>query len=85
MRIDWSMAGFRSIRYSGGAKAECERRGRGVATYANMTLKNHNGYRMASYAGRIAKQGRWQVKVIAATPYARRSNAIHNTLLKALG
>lgn len=45
----------------------------------------HDGYKVVSYPGARRPQGRHQVKVVAASPYARRSNAKNNTLLKMLG
>lgn len=63
-----------------------ESAGRALASRANSMLKkNHQGFKVVSHQGARRPQGRWQVKVVAASPYARRHNAKHNTLLKALG
>lgn len=84
VQIRWKIGGFRQIRSAPGVRAELERAGGKVAARANGMLKaGHKGFVVASYQGRRAPQGRWQVKVIAATPYARRANAKHNVLLRA--
>ena len=41
-------------------------------------------FRTGSQQGRKKPQGRWRATVVTATEYAKRANAKHNILLKAL-
>lgn len=76
--------GWREIRYSGETATMLEGIAKTVADAANESL-SAPGYTITSRAGKRAPQGRWRVSVTAATPEAITDNAIHNTLLRALG
>jgi hypothetical protein len=67
---------LRKIRRSEASRRAVERR-------ANLILDsiNHEGYEVASSVG----QNRARAAVIAVTQYARRSNALHNTLIRHIG
>jgi hypothetical protein len=86
-RID----GFREIRYSSEAQRMLEAVAHTVADTANGSLVQNGprdvqpGYAIRSRPGKRVKQGRWRVSVTAVTQHAIRHNAIHNTLLRALG
>jgi hypothetical protein len=62
-----------------------EGKGELVVDAANESLPEGEGYRMSSSQGRKNPQGRWAVRVYTSSNHAKRSNAIHNTLLRALG
>jgi hypothetical protein len=55
-----------------------------VARRANAQLKGGKGFAVSSRQGAKRPQGRWRVTVAAVSPYARRANAKHNILLRAL-
>lgn len=61
-----------------------EGKGELVVDAANETLPEREGYRMSSSQGRKNPQGRWAVRVFTSSNHAKRSNAINNTLLRAL-
>jgi hypothetical protein len=91
VRFKANVDGFREIRYSGPVQDMLEAVGLTVADAANSTLKLNGardvspGYEVKSQAGRRVKQGRWRVSVTAVTRHAIRHNAVHNTLIRALG
>lgn len=83
--------GFREIRYMDSTKEMLEAVALTVADTANSSLTLNGssdrspGYKVFSRAGKRVRQGRWRVSVTAVTPHAIRHNAVHNTLLRALG
>lgn len=83
--------GFREIRYMDSTREMLEGVALTVAEAANDTLTLNGpsdkspGYKVFSRPGKRVKQGRWRVSVTAITPHAIRHNAIHNTLVRALG
>jgi hypothetical protein len=52
---------------------------------ANETLPEGVGYRMSSSRGTNFPYGRWTVNVYTSSNHAKRSNAVHNTLLRVIG
>jgi hypothetical protein len=86
-RID----GFREIRYSTETQDMLEAVALTVADVANGSLKLNGprdvspGYKVLSRPGKRVRQGRWRVSVTAVTRHAIRHNAVHNTLVRALG
>jgi hypothetical protein len=76
VRVDWDRRESEAILKNEVTRQELERR-------ANLILSaiNHEGYDVASSTG----QNRARAAVITVTQYARRSNAIHNTLVKNIG
>jgi hypothetical protein len=91
VRFKARVEGFREIRYSSETQRMLEAVALTVANSANNSLKLNGprdvspGYKVISQAGRRVKQGRWRVSVTAVTRHAIRHNAVHNTLLRALG
>lgn len=82
--IRWKLNGFRALRYQD-ARPLVEAAGNALAARANAQLKNgHDGFKVVSYPGARKPQGRHQVKVVAATRYARRADAKHNILVRSL-
>lgn len=82
--------GFADLRYSDQVRALLEAVGSTVLDTANDSLKlsGHEdpGFEMRSRPGKPAGTlGRWRVSVAAVSQHAIRHNAIHNTLLRALG
>lgn len=61
-----------------------EGKGEMVVDSANETLPEKVGYRMSSSQGRKNPQGRWAVRVYTSSNHAKHSNAVHNTLIRAL-
>jgi hypothetical protein len=56
-----------------------------IAAEANSNLSNPGDhYRTGSRQGARRPQGRWRTSVFTATEYAKRADAKHNLLLKAL-
>lgn len=51
---------------------------------ANATLPENQGYRMSSSRGINYPYGHWMVNVYTASDHAKRSNAVHDTLLRML-
>jgi hypothetical protein len=82
--IKWNNRAFYQLRSSPAVVEELERRGRRVMNAANDTLKEKQGYRMSSFQGKRKPQGRWFVNVYTSSNHAKRSNAIRNTLLRAM-
>lgn len=83
------MHSAKPLRYSAPVRALCEQLGRGVAERANAQLPRGKGisgnqFVMHSRAGSAKPWGRWRVSVTAVGMVARRHNAKHNTLLRAL-
>lgn len=95
--LKWKDSSFYKLRNSPGVVKELERRGRQIAAAANRTLAENSvgarvrdrrmskvGYRMSSFQGRRAPQGRWFVNVYTASRHAKYSDAKHNTLVRVL-
>jgi len=82
-------AGFRDVRYRRETQQMLEAVARTVADTANSTFKpsgrSDRGYQVFSYAGARKPYGRWRTGVVAVGPHANRHNAVHNTLVRALG
>ena len=91
IRFKPRIEGFRELRYSSETQGMLEAIALTVANTANSSLKLNGardvapGYKVRSRAGRRVRQGRWRVSVTAVTRHAIRHNAVHNTLLRALG
>jgi hypothetical protein len=91
VRFKVNADGFRDIRYSQPVQDMLEAVGKTVADTCNDSLVTNGptdvkpGYKVSSRPGRRVRQGRWRVSVTAVTTHAIRHNAVHNTLLKALG
>ena len=81
--------GFRDVRYRRQTQAMLEAIALTVADKANSTFKpsgpSDRGYEGFSRAGARKPYGRWRTGVVAVGPHANRHNAVHNTLVKALG
>lgn len=97
IRFNWKMNGFRELRRNPAIVKDLERRGRQIAASANKTLDENRlrnkiadrrlrsvGYRVSSFQGRRAPQGRWFVQVYTSSRHAKYSNAKHNTLVRVL-
>lgn len=84
MNLKWNNRAFYDLRRDPAVVKELESRGRRVLTAANATMKEKRGYRMSSFQGKRKPQGRWFVQVYAASNHAKRSDAVHNTLLRVL-
>lgn len=61
-----------------------EGKGELVMDAANQSLPERVGYRMSSSQGKKKPQGRWAVRVYTSSNHAKHSNAVHNTLIRAL-
>lgn len=94
VKIKFTPGAQRKIRYLPEVADFLTNIGQQVADTANSTLETRNkgdiepGYVVSSRPGRRVGPrgfGRWRVTVAAVTPHAKRHNAKHNTLLKALG
>lgn len=97
VQIKWKLSGFRDLRRDPAVVKDLEKRGRRIAAAANRTLDENRlrnkiadrrarsvGYRVSSFQGRRAPQGRWFVQVYTASRHAKHSNAVHNTLVRVL-
>ena len=91
IRFKPKVEGFREIRYSDETRKMLEAVALTVADTCNDSLKLNGpkdvspGYKVMSMAGKRVRQGRWRVSVTAVTRHAIRHNALHNTLIRALG
>ena len=92
VRFKISGQGKRDIRYWNSTARMLEAVGLTIADTANSSLTlNGPGDRSPGYVIRSAPgrpkgtSGRWRVSVAAVTPHAIRHNAVHNTLVRALG
>lgn len=84
-RVKHKIGGYYRLRSAEGVKAFLEGAGNEVARRANSQLKNGDkGFKVSSRQGAKRPQGRWRVTVVAVSPYAKRHNAKHNTLLRSL-
>ena len=82
--LKWRNGEFYRLRSDRRVVAELERRGRQIVKAANDTLPEKQGYRMSSFQGARKPQGRWFVQVYTSSNHAKRSNAVHNTLIRVL-
>jgi hypothetical protein len=85
VRLKYKQNAMYEVRRAPEVVALLEEQGERVAEAANSTLPEGVGYRMSSSQGRKNPQGRWAVRVYTSSDHAKRSNAINNTLLRALG
>jgi len=92
VRFKISSQGKREIRYWPSTARMLEAVALTIADTANGSLKLNGprdvspGYAIRSQPGKPkGTSGRWRVSVTAVTQHAIRHNAIHNTLLRALG
>lgn len=76
IRIKFNRREMKAILKNQGTRQELERR----ADLIHSAI-SHEGYEVASSIGK----NRARASVIAVTQYARRSNAIHNTLVRNIG
>lgn len=75
MKIKFSSREIAQILKSKQVLAEVERRGKLV-----LAAVDHDGYELVAGTGK----SRGRVSVVARSQYARRSNAIHNTLVRSI-
>lgn len=94
VKIKFTPGAQRKIRYLPKVADFLTNLGEQVAQTANSTLDYNGtsdlqpGYSVSSRPGRRVGPrgfGRWRVTVAAVTPHAKRHNAVHNTLKKAIG
>ena len=92
VRFKINGAGKRDIRYWDSTARVLEAAAHTIADTANGSLKLNGprdvapGYAIRSQPGNPkGTLGRWRVSVAAVTTHAIRHNAVHNTLLRALG
>lgn len=84
VRIKWNRNAMYQIRSAPKVVDFLESMGTLLQEEANETLDENVGYRMSSRQGRKNPQGRWAVRVYTSSDHAKRSNAVHNTLLRIL-
>lgn len=84
IQVKINRRGFYALRSAPNVVADLERRGRRVRDAANRSMPEGEGYAMSSFQGAKKPQGRWFVQVYTRTTHAKRSNAKHNTLIKAM-
>ena len=84
VRLKFKRNGMYDIRRSPDVIGFLEGKGELVVDAANETLDERNGYRMSSSQGARRPYGRWAVRVFTSSNHAKRSNAIRNTLIRAL-
>lgn len=85
IKVKHKIGGYYKVRSAGGVQAFLEGAAEDIASRANAQLKgNSKGFKTSSRQGAKRPQGRWRTTVAAVSPYAKRHNAKHNTLLKAL-
>ncbi|AAN07930.1 hypothetical protein AVANI_12 [Mycobacterium phage Avani] len=86
IRVKHKIGGYYKLRSAGGVVAFEEAAAKDVAARANKQLKGKGGigFAVSSRQGARRPQGRWRTSVAAVSPYARRHNAKHNTLIRAL-
>lgn len=95
VRLKYNPTGMWEVRRLPGVIGRLEAEGRKRLDAANSSLEEGEGYLMSSGQGRPGPppkgskgkgfQGRWAVRIYTATNHAKRSNAIHNTLVRLLG
>lgn len=86
IRVKHKIGGYYKVRSAGGVQAFLEGAAENVAARANAQLKGKGGkgFKTSSRQGARRPQGRWRTSVAAVSPYAKRHNAKHNTLIRAL-
>ena len=84
VRLKFKKNGMYELRRASGVIGFLEGKGELVVDAANETLPEGKGYRMSSSQGAKRPYGRWAVRVYTSSNHAKRSNAIRNTLLRAL-
>jgi hypothetical protein len=92
VRIKFNEESFYKLRSSTKVVSALQNLGENILNEANATLEDGNGYRMSSRQGRKGPsttggpgyQGRWAVRIVTASDYAKRSNAKYNTLIRLL-
>lgn len=85
IRIKWKRDAMYELRRAPKVVDFLEEMGTQLCEEANQTLPENVGYRMSSGQGRRNPQGRWAVRVYTSSNHAKRSDAIHNTLVRILG
>lgn len=83
VRFKKNDAGFYDVRRMPEVVRLLEVAAQSVADKAN-DMAGTDEYRIGSQQGRKAPQGRWRTSVVTAGNHAKRDNAKHDTLLKAL-
>lgn len=84
IRVKVKRGALYELRRDSAVIAFLEGKGEMVVDSANETLPEKVGYRMSSSQGRKNPQGRWAVRVFTSSNHAKHSNAVHNTLIRAL-
>lgn len=87
MKFKVNKKGFYDVRRMPRLVDLLEEKAEKVAAEANSSLRNPGeaeNYRTGSRQGARRPQGRWRTSVFTATEYAKRADAKHNHLLKAL-
>ncbi len=92
VQIQWNKNVFYDVRRMESVQDVLEQIADGIATRANSAIPDVDGYPegtehfvTSSQQGKRNPQGRWRTTVATGTVYAKRHNAIHNTILKAAG
>lgn len=84
VRVKFNRNGMYQLRSAPDVRRFLEAIGTDLRDTANETLDERVGYELSSRQGRKNPQGRWAVRVYTSSNHAKRSNAIHNTLLRVL-
>lgn len=84
VRIKFNEESFYKLRSSTKVVSALQNLGEDIVNDANATLDENQGYRMSSRQGQRKPYGRWAVRIVTASDHAKRSNAVHNTLIRLL-
>lgn len=84
VRLKFNRNAMYQLRSAPDVRRFLEAMGSEIRDSANETLDEGVGYQLSSSQGRKRPQGRWAVRVYTSSNHAKRSNAIHNTLLRVL-
>jgi len=82
VRLKFHKNALYDLRRAPGTVALLESIGDKILDGCNESLPENVGYRMSSSQGRRNPSGRWAVRVFTASDHAKRSNAVHNTLVR---
>ncbi|MEU4709510.1 hypothetical protein AB0G00_24100 [Nocardia salmonicida] len=81
VQIKWNNAGFRALRSAPGVVADLEARAARIRAAA---AAQGGEYKTDSQMGASNPQGRWRVSIYTADYKAKRRNAKHHSLLRAI-
>ena len=82
IKLTFNNQSFYDLRRDPGVIAALEEMGTKILDAANETLPEGVGYRMSSAQGAKKPQGRWAVHVFTSSDHAKRSDRVHNTLMR---